>query len=144
MRHFIYDRIGPLFWRRLEIEKAVWLKKYKGYFDQVIPISDIVREDLFWWIENVQAYPKKVHMTSPSVTLTTDASLEGWGAVRENYKTGGNWTTEEKNSHINVLELKAVLFGLKALCGDVNSTTIKIMMNAKSKNILLKFIKFNL
>ena len=119
--------IGPLFWRRMEIEKAILLKKYRGNFDQVIPISDVVREDLLWWIENVQAYPKKVQVVSPSVTLTTDASLEGWGAVRENDRTGGNWTTDEKKSHINVLELKAVLFGLQALCGNVNSATIKIM-----------------
>ena len=118
--------IGPVFWRRLEIEKALWLKMYKGDFEQLIFISETVKEDLCWWISNIQAFPTKVVASVPSVTLTTDASQEGWGAVKDNTVAGGDWSVEEKQNHINVLELLAVLLGLKSLCVDVKNTTIKI------------------
>ena len=118
--------IGPVFWRRLEIEKAIWLKVYKGNFDQVILISDVVKEDLRWWIENIQKFPSKVLKDSVSVVLTTDASLEGWGAVLDDVVTGGDWSSEEKSCHINVLELKAVLFGLKSLCDNCKGMTIQV------------------
>ena len=118
--------IGPVFWRRLEIEKAMWLKIYKGNFDQVVLISDMVKEDLKWWIENIQNFPTKVLMDTVSVVLTTDASLEGWGAVCGDVVTGGVWSSDEKSYHINVLELKAVLFGLKSLCDNFKGVTIQV------------------
>ena len=118
--------IGPLFWRRLEIEKSMWLKAYKGNFDREFPLSETAKEDLNWWLNNVQKYPVEVVKASPSLTLTTDASLDGWGAVRGEISTGGHWTMEEKSCHINVLELKAVLFGIKALCKDEKSITVRV------------------
>ena len=118
--------IGPLFWRRLDIEKARLLKLYKGDFNQVIFISDVVKNDLNWWIGNIQDFPSKVLKEEPAFVLTTDASLDGWGAIKDNVSAGGQWSLEEKSSHINVLELKAVYFGLKALCGDVHNVTIKV------------------
>ena len=63
--------IGPLFWRRLEIEKSFWLKAYKGNFDRNIPLSETAKEDLNWWLNNVQKYPVKVVKALPSLTLTT-------------------------------------------------------------------------
>ena len=42
-------------------------------------------------------------------------SLLGWGAHTDNLETRGKWHQSELE-HINVLELKAILFGLKSLC----------------------------
>jgi hypothetical protein len=39
-------------------------------------------------------------------------------------ETGGQWNLEEKNFHINFLEMKAVMLGLQALCKDENSVHI--------------------
>lgn len=44
-----------------------------------------------------------------------DASLTGWGSKFGSMVTGGQWDLQELD-HINCLELKAVLFGLKSLC----------------------------
>ena len=122
--------IGPIFWRRLEIEKAIWLRFYKGNFDSCINISLQARQDLEWWIDNIQKYPVKVIRngeSNPLVTLTTDASGDGWGAVDQYGKrTGGNWSSGEKDTHINGLELKAVLLGLQALCDDLRDTDVRI------------------
>ena len=119
--------IGPLYWKRLEIEKIWWLRHRKFDFDGMMKLTNAVREDLLWWIENIQKYPSPVSHKAPSVVICTDASMTGWGAVRDSTKTGGMWTDEEKSKHINILELIAVFFGLKALCNDVYDKNVKVM-----------------
>ena len=49
-----------------------------------------------------------------------DASLEGWGAHKGKVATEHRWREDELGTHINVLELKAILFGLQSLCPDGN------------------------
>jgi hypothetical protein len=45
--------------------------------------------------------------------MFVDASLEGWGAHLEDQVTSELWSLEEKNLHINVLELTAVLLAIR-------------------------------
>jgi len=47
--------------------------------------------------------------------VTTDASKQGWGAVRDYHTLGGHWSPAEAEKHKNELELKAVfiLFTVK-------------------------------
>ena len=52
-------------------------------------------------------------VSNPSVDIKTDASLNGWGAVMSSSSTGRLFSDEETQDQINVLELKAILFGLK-------------------------------
>ena len=49
---------------------------------------------------------------NPSIVLNTDASLTGWGASIAESKTRELFSSEESHQHINILELKASLFGL--------------------------------
>jgi len=44
----------------------------------------------------------------------TDASLLGWGETCNGMSTGGRWSVEEAEQHINYLELKAAILALKA------------------------------
>ena len=44
----------------------------------------------------------------------TDASLKGWGAVLGINKTGGAWSSLEKDFHINILELLAIYYALRS------------------------------
>ena len=59
--------------------------------------------------------------------LKTDASKSGWGAIFNKESTGGQFALDESLLHINVLELKAVLFGLKSLCSHLRQTHIKVL-----------------
>ena len=45
--------------------------------------------------------------------LTTDASLAGWGAVWQCRAAQGSWAGQQREQHINVLELWAVLHALQ-------------------------------
>ena len=41
--------------------------------------------------------------------------------------TGGEWSSLEKDHHINYLQIQAILLGLQSLCQDLSHAHIKIM-----------------
>ena len=63
----------------------------------------------------------------PQYTITTAASLLGWGAVPDGISTGGNWTYDESLHHINYLEMYAILVALKTFANDKSNTHMTIM-----------------
>ena len=128
MASFPGVEFGQLFYRQLEIDKAAALKLHKGDFDQTMMLSDIAKQDLVWWIENV-GMGKKISHGNPVIVLKTDASLTGWGggAVLKDKDTGGRWTEPESTLHINALELMAVFFGLRTLCKHMTDTLVQIL-----------------
>ena len=75
-------------------------------------LSQQSKDDIAWWLINIDNSAKHLNIALPEVILFTDASEEGWGAHIETETTGGRWSPHESLFHINVLELKA----LKALC----------------------------
>ena len=70
--------------------------------------------ELTWWVKNIHNQYRVLNRNNPQVVLQTDASLLGWGAVMNDSKTGGIWNYDEKENHINYLELLAVFYALKA------------------------------
>ncbi len=67
-----------------------------------------------WW--NDQSWMSagvSLETATPDFFLYSDASKEGWGASVDHLQTHGLWTLMEAKEHINVLELEAVVRGLK-------------------------------
>lgn len=62
------------------------------------------------------------------MTITTDASLLGWGAT-DQIRTGGVWTKEERTAHINLLEMKAVQFVLQTFVAKQTSLHILLLID---------------
>ena len=56
----------------------------------------------------------------------------GWGAVFNLSSTGGRWQQSESTSHINVLELKAIWFGLKSFCDKLRDTHIRLRSDSST------------
>ena len=69
---------------------------------------------LQWWLDVSNLREGFVLQPSPpSVTVTTDASLEGWGGYLHGSQefrvlSQGTWSLEERKLHFNVFELWAV------------------------------------
>ena len=99
--------------KRLEMDKNEALAYRKGNFDGKITPSRGAK-DILWWVNNLDS-KRAIKILAPDLEICTDASGEGWGAHRGEVTAVGRWTLNEKQSHINVLELKAVLFGLQSL-----------------------------
>ena len=117
--------LAPLRYKQLEIVRNEALSLHKGNFDSTLTLSHRAVTTMHWWITNIHSQTKSLICPPPSHELFTDASLEGWGAKLGHMSTGGQWAASESD-HINILELKAVLFGLKALCTDLSNTHIRI------------------
>lgn len=100
---------------RLEIDKVRALQRSGGSFDADMKISKKGEQDLKWWLQNGRTMVTLFDTKSPTSTLTTDASNEGWGAVLEGNTAQGRWLDRELELHINEKELLAVLFGLKTV-----------------------------
>lgn len=105
---------GPLYIKVLEREKVLALQKAGGGdYSRRTTVSSKIRPDLLWWKENITIAKRLIRDSSFKLEIFTDASLSGWGAYCDGESTGGWWSCEEKESHINVLEMKAASLGLK-------------------------------
>ena len=84
------------------------------------------QQGLQWGYDNIDNADYKICIPTSqiNITLYTDASNDGWGAVMGTSKTGGRWNEEETLQHINCLELMAVLYALKAFCRKDQSVHI--------------------
>ena len=103
--------------RSLELLKNQALGRCRGNFEGLLSLSEAAREDIHWWIGHLGDV-REVDLESPDFEIFTDASHLGWGAHKGDQTAGGRWTDLEAEEHINVLELKAILFGLKSLCSE--------------------------
>ena len=117
---------GPLHYREVEKEKIEALKVSKGDFDCKMMISDSMKMDLIWWVENLAHQKRHIDHGNPDVVITTDASHSDWGAVYNNEKFGGRWSESEAENHINVLEMMAVWLALKSICRDIRNRHVLI------------------
>ena len=66
-------------------------------------MSEDTLHEISWWKKNILKVFKPIRYPRTSITIYTDASLEGWGASMGNLSTGGAWLSDEKLMHINIL-----------------------------------------
>ena len=119
--------LGPLHYRVLEREKIEYLKNAKGDFEVLMPISEEMKKELQWWISNIHSQTKSISRGNPDITIKTDASLMGWGAVVGKHEAGGRWNQNEEENHINYLEMLAIFFALRSFENYVEGKYVKIL-----------------
>ena len=121
-------KFGKMHYRQLERVNIKALALSKGNFEAFTKLSPSSKDDITWWKDNMFNSYNDIFKGSPEAVLTTDASLTGWGAVTEAQSCGGLFSEEESSGvHINILELKAVLFGLKSLLSYTTNCHIKVL-----------------
>lgn len=108
---------GPLYYRNMEKDKVLNLRKNRGNFEKKMKLAKTSIVELEWWENNVQDAFGLVDNShgNPDLTIFTDASKEAWGVFCDLGKTNGGWSLSEKDLSINALELKAILYGIRAL-----------------------------
>lgn len=120
---------GPLHYRTLELGKIKALKCNRGDFDGIMTISEPMKKELQWWCNNIRSAFKPISHGNPDITLTSDASSQGWGSAKGETSTGGRWTDEEAEKHINILELKAAFFALRSFCETMRNVHVKLLID---------------
>ena len=83
--------------------------KNRKFLLQRVPVTPDIKEALLWWTEPANVLCG-TPLQRPLVTeiITTDASLEGYGALYRCQELSGSWTVSQARLHINVLEALCV------------------------------------
>lgn len=100
---------APIQLRNIQQLLKAGLKSTQNY-ETIITLDKPSRLELKWWIENMNTYNgTPISLIPPELTISTDASLMGWGAHCRGQDAGGQWTQNDLNNykHINILELEA-------------------------------------
>ncbi len=134
---FIAIPEGRLFYRAIEHDKTSAVARNHGDYDAMMKLTPPSIKEVLWWMENVMEAYSPILRPNPSVVLKTDACLEGWGACRDSQRTGGLFSEDDrfrdsKMEHINILEAKAVFFGLTSLCAEVVDSHIHLLIDNTS------------
>ena len=118
-------KYGELYYRFLERDRNFALRVSKGNYDDTTQLSSEAIGEIQWWSANAST-PKEICTPPHDLCIAMDASSIGWGVHYNNQSSGGHWLLTESCSHINVLELKAILFGLKSFLNETVNRHIRI------------------
>ncbi len=121
--------LGPLHYRVLERNKTWALKQKCGNFDANMEVTHEMKNEIQWWANNLSFQSREIVRKNPDVTITTDASGDGWGAMYCDERIGGRWSMEEKQCHINFLELRAVDLALKSFEDQVKGQHTQLLVD---------------
>ena len=81
-------------------------------------VSEAGEMDISWWINNIEDSFSLTQIPNCSFLLKTDVSKSDLSAI---------FDKEKSLLYINVLEMKAVLFGFKSLCSHLRQTHVKLL-----------------
>ncbi|KAM8975733.1 LOW QUALITY PROTEIN: uncharacterized protein RCH25_020573 [Pelodytes ibericus] len=120
---------GPLHYRVLQQLKIRSLRLGMTY-DHSIPLDYGAREELSWWLTHMEAWNgRAIFGTVPDLVVESDASLLGWGAQCGTLSTGGCWSLQESNLHINCLELLAREFAVRSFARTSRNCSILLRLD---------------
>ena len=124
---------GKLHYRELEKEKAQALKFSRGDYSCCMVLSERAKDDIRWWLENIDSAFGPLNHGPPNITLKSDASGKGWGITDGESDNGGRWNPTEREradrNEINYLELWASFMGLRAYCTSLNDLHVRLRID---------------
>jgi len=121
---------APLFYRSLQGDLQRVLMSSNQDYTAFLTLSPPAREELLWWQERLSQWNGKalVHQKE-TVVIRSDASLQGWGAVCNGIRTGGPWSQEEQELHINCLELFAATLAVQSFLKDQVGVSVLLQLD---------------
>ena len=118
-----------LYTKELEKEKLFHLIFNDYDYNKSMEISETVKQELKWWKNNIK---DSVHFIKDGVydmTIHTDASTTGWGATDGINDIYGFWSKNDRQFHINYLELLTVKLALETLAAGLRDAQILLRVD---------------
>ena len=93
--------LAPLFYRSLQGDLQIALNSSNQNYNSLLTLSQPAQEELAWWQDKLSHWNAKalLHRTE-TVTIRSDVSIQGRGAVCDGTRTGGPWSHAEQEMHI--------------------------------------------
>ena len=92
-------------------------------------LSKYATTDITWWIENLDHSSGFLSLPLFQVTIFSDASPLGWGAVLGDVSTNGRLFPLELVLHINGHKILAAYFAIKSFTSQVENKHIRLMVD---------------
>ena len=123
---------APLHYRGLQRLKHKALSKFQSYDQQIKLDMDATKDLQFWTTQARKWNGRPIYLPGTDLTITSDASTSGWGASCGTSQTGGPWTMEEAQAHINLLELRAAFLALQTYASPLNNQHILLLIDNRT------------
>ena len=124
---FTATKFDRLHYRGLKRCKSRGLRKSNDNVHTKTNPTEKAKCDIRWWKENVDNLHNDITVSNTDIFISKDVSWCGWGAVMESQSAKTIFSTSEKKEHTNILGMKAILFGLKALVKGFTKPHIKVL-----------------
>ena len=134
---------GPLYYRKIEIEKSKAVKENRGNYEKYMTLSNDSKSEIQWWKTNMSSMNAPIQWPPITAEISTDASgKNGWGACMiGRIPIGGIWTAEEVGLHINEQEMLAVLNALRSFKNVLVGEHVRVLSdNTTTVAVLIKMI----
>ena len=106
--------ILPARQRRYLQQEQIKIIRLRNSCQNTLPLGPKALEELDLR-KNIGLSSGRSLIHAPQMTIQTDASKTGWGAISNGMKNRGVWDSTKKLQHIKVLEFKAVHLALLSL-----------------------------
>ena len=132
-------KYAALHYKTLELDKDRALKSNFGNYDSFMQISSESKLCIKLWIRNIETVNKPISPGKMDRRIETDSSLMGYGGhdVTHDIEFSGTWSEQDKQYHINYLELKAAFLCLQFFCEHVTNEHIHLFLD---NTVALKYI----
>ena len=92
-----------------------------------IPVTPSLKPHWRWWLREANILKGgSVQPTHFTETMTTDASQYGWGGHMNSQTVQGCWSSLQKLSHINCLEMEAVYLTMKRFLPKLSNKDVLV------------------
>ena len=123
-------QMAPLFCRALQTCLKQALEAGSQDYQSPAQLSTQAKEDLQWWELHLSNWNgRSLISQQSSMTIISDASLQGWGAFCNGVRTRGPWSPQEQTLHINCLELLAASLAVRAFAKERSGITILLKID---------------
>ena len=125
-----HSRWRPSFCRALHTCLKQALEVGSQDYQSPVQLSTQAKEDLQWWELYLSNWNgRSLISQQSSMTIISDASLQGWGAFCNGVRTRGQWFPQEQTLHINCLELLAASLAVRTFAKERSGITILLKID---------------
>ena len=122
--------MAPLFCRSLQSCLKQALETNSQDYNSIVQLSPQALEDLQWWeVHSSKWNGRSLIIQQSSMTIMSDASLQGWGALCNGIQIRGPWSPYEQTHHINCLELLAVTLVIQTFTKGKSGIAVLLKMD---------------